>query len=273
MFFKVPLLGTNQKFQMKNILLALLLNLVLTVLFKANAQVDTINIAKNDLVTSALKPGLHQYLVYFENPKKKRLGNPSLWNREVKFKKVNGEDMIEIEQNWYGSDTLFNRYVYSIAKKKTFEPVYHKTIMRGVTEAFDFTDKKISGSDSVKNNAKADLEIDQSVQTLNWELDLEIFSTLPIKKTGQRFFINFYHPGGKTPPKYYEYSIMGDDKIKVINDQEVDCWKMKIEYGPNSWAIFWIGKKSKEVFKMQEFFGGGYRYKVKLGTSMRASTF
>lgn len=235
------------------------------------AQIDTISVAGNDLVTSQLKAGLHQYIVYFENVKKKKLGFPSLWNRDVRFRKINGEEFIEIEQNWYGSDTTFNRYVYSVSRKKTFEPVYHKTIMKGVTEAFDFTSVKIKGSDSVKNNAKADLVVDQSVATLNWELDLETFSTFPIKKTGQRFIVNFYHPGGKGGPKYYEYAIIGDEKIKVINDQDVDCWKMKIEYGPNSWATFWIGKKSKEVFKMVEFYGSGYRYKVRLSTAVPQS--
>ncbi len=234
---------------------------------------DTIDIAKPDLITAQLKPGLHQYLVYFENPKKKRLGNPSLWNRNVVFKKFKGEDVIEIEQNWYGNDTLFNRYVYSISKRKTFEPIYHKTKMKGATEAFDFTPTKVTGSDSVANNMKGDLDVRLAAPTLNWEVDLEVFSTLPIKKEGQRFFINFYHPGGRMAPQYHEYAIIGSDKIKVVNDQDLDCWKMKIEYGPNSWAIFWIAKKSKEVLKMQEFYGSGYRYKVKLSTPVTAASF
>jgi hypothetical protein len=230
------------------------------------AQVDTINIAKQELATGQLKEGLHQYLVYFENSKKKRLMSPSLWNRDVRFKKINGEDVIVVEQNWIGGDTTFNRYVYSVAKRKTFEPIYHKTKMRGATEAFDFTSTTVSGSDSVANNTKGDLEVALSTPTLNWELDLEIFSTFPFKNEKQRFIVNFYHPGGKSEPAYYEYKVIGSEKIKVVNDQDVDCWQLKIDYRQNSWAIFWISKKSKEVLKMQEFFGGGYRYKVKLST-------
>jgi hypothetical protein len=248
---------------MKHILLFILLLLFIKASF---GQADTISISKGDLITSGLKPGLHQYLVYFENPSKKRIGNSSIWNRQVNFKKLNSRDVIEIEQYWYMTDTLFNRYVYSISDKKTFAPIFHKTKMRGATEAFDFDQKKVSGTDSVENNTKKDLDVLLSVGTLNWELDLEIFSTLPIKKEGQRFIVNFYHPGGKSNPKYYEYAIIGSEKLEVVNDLSIDCWKMKIDYSADAWAIFWISKKSKEVLKMQEYFRGGYRYKIKFLT-------
>ena len=235
------------------------------------AQIDTLQIDKGDLVTANLKPGLHQYLVYFENPAKKRIGNSSIWNRRVNFKNIAGKDAIEIEQHWFMSDTTFNRYVYSISDKKTFAPIFHKTKMRGSIEAFHFEKMKVSGADSVKNNAKKDLDVPLVATTLNWELDLEIFSTFPIKKEGQRFIVNFYHPGGKSDPKYYEYAIIGSEKIQIVNDLSVECWKMKINYSPDTWAIFWISKKSKEVLKMQEYFRGGYRYKVKFLTPIEMS--
>ena len=231
-----------------------------------SAQIDTVNIAKNDLLTSALKPGLHQYLVYFENPAKKRIGNSSIWNRQVNFKSINGKDVIEIEQYWYANDTTYNRYVYSVSDKKSFAPIFHKTKGRGGIEAFNFDATKVDGADSVADNTKKDLDVPLPVATLNWELDLEIFSTFPIKKEGQRFIVNFYHPGGRINPKYYEYAIVGSEKLQLANDSNADCWKMKINYTDTDWAIFWISKKSKEVLKMQEQFRGGYRYKVKFLT-------
>jgi hypothetical protein len=138
--------------------------------------------------------------------------------------------------------------------------------MRGAIEAFDFSQQKVSGTDSVENNTKNELEVPLEIATLNWELDLEIFSTLPIKKEGQRFIINFYHPGGRSNPKYYEYAIVGSEKLRVVNDSSMDCWKMKINYTETDWAVFWISKKSKEILKMQEQFRGGYRFKVKFLT-------
>jgi hypothetical protein len=100
---------------MKSILFFLV---IIATSLHCSAQIDTIRIDKSDLITSNLKAGLHQYLVYFENPAKKRIGNSSIWNRQVNFKSINGRDVIEIEQFWYMTDTLSNRYVYSISDKK-----------------------------------------------------------------------------------------------------------------------------------------------------------
>lgn len=248
---------------MKHLLLLVLLLFLIKVSF---GQIDSISIAKGDLITSNLKPGLHQYLVYFENPAKKRITNSSIWNRKVNFTTLHGRQVIEIEQSWYSGDSLFNRYVYSISDGKSFAPIYHKTKTHIGVEGFDFDGKSITGSDSLKNNLKENFNLGLQEPTLNWELDMEIFSTLPIKKEGQRFFINFYHPGSKSNPKYYEYAIIGSEKLKVVNDGTIDCWQMKINYSADAWAIFWIAKKSKEVLKMQEYFRGGFRYKVKFLT-------
>lgn len=252
---------------MKHLILSLLLFITLSFLSSTSqAQIDTINLSKQDLITSNLKPGNHQYLVYYGNAKKKKLAGSSIWNRTVNFKKWNGEDVIEIEQQWYGSDTTFNRYVYSISRKKDFSPIYHTTKMKNGVEAFNFSAKQVVGSDSVANNLKKDMKVDSDPSTLNWELDMEVFSTLPFRKEGQRFIINFYHPGGRTNPKYYEYAVSGSETIKLADGKETDCWKLKIEYSPTSSATFWVGKKSREVLKMQETFGAGYRYKVKFST-------
>jgi hypothetical protein len=236
------------------------------VAIRSHAQVDTIRLSTNDLITANLKPGLHQYVVYFEEPRKKRLSRMSIWNRQVNFKKHGGNDVIEVIQHWHGSDTTSNRYVYSISERKNFAPIYHYTKSARGIEAFDFDKgKKISGSDTVSGNTKKDLDMALHVPTINWELDLEVFNTLPFKKEGQRFIINFYHPGG-TPPAYYEYAVTGAEKVATVEGNTIDCWKLKIHYRQDSWAIFWISKKSKEVLKMQEYFQGRYRYKVRLVT-------
>lgn len=248
---------------MKRLLLQTLLLIVAYA--EVSAQADTIRLANNDLDMSYLKEGLHQYLVYFENPKKQKIAGHSLWSRQVSFKQRGGIDVIEIEQRWHSSDTTFNRYVYSVSQKKNFQPLYHYTKSARGVDAFNFTTKQITGADSIEGNVKKDLRVDTDVATLNWELDLEVFNTLPIKKEGQRFLINFYHPGGSAP-KYYEYKISGSEKIRASDNQEIACWKMKIEYGEGNWAIFWISKRSREVMKMQEHFKGNYRYKVRLST-------
>ena len=237
--------------------------LTLGVVASSWAQVDTIRIDRGDLVTSKLKPGLHQYLVYYENPVKKLLGVPAVWNRQVNFKTWKGREVIEIEQHWFMADTAFNRYVYSLCDRKTFNPIYHYTKSTRGVDAFDFSKSSVSGSDSVTSNTKKDLDVSLSDPTLNWEVDLEVFNTLPIKKTGQRFVINFYHPGGKSLPTYYEYVVTGEEKIKTIEERWIDCWLLKISYSEQNWAMFWIDKRSQEVLKVRDFYNGVYRCKVR----------
>ncbi len=231
-----------------------------------SAQIDTISLTNKDLVISQLQQGLHQYLVYFEQPKKKKIIMPMLWNRQVNFKQFQGKAAIEVVQNWYSNDTLQNRYIYSISSREDFSPIYHYGKNARGIEAFEFEQNRVSGSDTVANNSKKEMEVKSTASTLNWELDMEIFSMLPFKIVGQTFVINFYHPGGKTEPMYYQYKVIGSEAIQGTNTSTIDCWQLKISYNETSWAIFWISKKSKEVLKMQEYFGGGYRYKVKLAT-------
>lgn len=237
----------------------------------SNAQVDTISLNTNDLLTKQLQPGLHQYIVYFEMAAKKKIIAPMLWNRQVNFTEVKGKKVIEIKQHWYSADTLMNRVLYSLSERETFTPIFHYAKNARGIEAFDFEGRKVNGSDTVANNAKKDFEIALSIPTLNWELDLEVFSTLPYKKVGQTFVINFYHPGGRTPPKYYAYTVSADEIIKSTDSKTIDCWLLKIAYNETDWAIFWISKKTKEVLKMQEHFKGNYRYKVKLSTPVAVS--
>lgn len=230
---------------------------------KAVAQVDTLRAIPEKWITESLRPETAQYLVFFQNKKKPKQAGTYIWSRQVRVK----NNTIEVEQKWYSSDSAGYRYVYSLVDRKTFLPIYHKTIMqRSGTEAFDFGDQKIEGSDSVTNNAKATFEL-TTAKPLNWELDMETFSLLDLKP-GKRYAINFYHPGGRTGPAFYEYKVTSDEKVRTYEDKVIDCWKLRIDYNEKSYAIFYISKKSKEVIKMEEDFGAGVRYKVKLPSSI-----
>ena len=144
-----------------------------------------------------------------------------------------------------------------------FAPIYHYTKMTRGIEAFDFHSDKLIGSDSITNNSKKDFNLALKKPFLNWELDMETFPLLDLKE-GKRFAINFYHPGGKGEPKLYEYKVVGSEVLKTIESGNVDCWKLRIDYDEKTWAIFYISKKGREMLKMEEDFGTGVRYKVKL---------
>lgn len=246
---------------MKKIILALILLPAL-----ASAQIDTIYHLDSKLIKKYLKPSSNQYLVFIQRRSDPRQTYTSIWSRDVKFANRNGKELIEISQKWYGSDTTLNRTVYSLMNAD-FSPVYHYTKMNRTVEAFDFYADKIKGSDSVANNTKKDFSVDLKASTLNWELDLETFPLLDLK-AGKRFAISFYHPGGKTAPKLYEYKVIDEENLHVIEGGSVPCWKLRIDYDSESYAIFYISKKGREVLRMDENFGGGVRYKVKLSNAV-----
>ncbi|MDJ1504501.1 hypothetical protein [Xanthocytophaga agilis] len=239
--------------------------IVLSHMYSVWAQTDTINVKNKKLLIRQLKPTKRQYMVYLKIPQKNNLiTNVSLWTREVSFQK----DMVVISQQWSGQDTLTNRKLWSLCKKDNFEPVYHYTYMpkMGVA-AFNFGEKQITGADSVSSNTKKDFQVGLKHPTFNWELDLETFEMLPLGM-GKTFIIDFYHPGGSQIPAYYTYKVTGSEKIGVSTGKEIDCWMLRIDYNTDSYATFWITKQNPEVLKMEEFYKGVYRYKVKLVTSI-----
>lgn len=235
--------------------------------FALSAQVDTIYQLDSKLIKKHLKPSSNQYLVFIQRKGDPRQTYTYIWSRDVKFANKNGKELIEIDQKWYASDTARVRYVYSVMNANDFSPVYHYTKMGKSIEAYDFYPDKINGSDSVDNNAKKDFELALKKPMLNWELDLETFPLLDLK-SGKRFAINFYHPGGKTEPKLYEYRVIGEENITVLSGETVSCWKLRIDYDAKSFAIFYISKKGREVLRMDEDFGGGVRYKVRLSNAV-----
>lgn len=231
----------------------------------AHAQTDTLYSMDAARIRNYLPEGTYQYLVFYQNNKKPKMAGAYLWSRAVKFKKLNNREVIEIEQKWYSTDSANYRYVYSLVDRQTFLPIHHRTWMQRMgTEAYDFYADKIVGSDTVKNNSKAGFVVANLPHTtLNWELDLETFPLLPLK-ANRTFAINFYHPGGRTEPKLYEYKVIGDTVLPGPEGSSIVCWKLKIEYGAGSSAVFYISKKKHQVLKMEEVYGQVVRYKVLL---------
>jgi hypothetical protein len=231
---------------------------------EVQAQADTIYAFDKKRIAAQVKEGTSHYAMFFQNKKKpKRAG--SFWvSQSVKFKTVNGIEAIAIEQKMYSSDTSAYNYVYSLVRRDNFNPIHHRTWrQRSGVEAFDFYSDKIVGSDSVLNNAKKGFIQATNKPTLNWEVDLFTFSLLKLEKN-KSYFMNFYHPGSPTGPKLYEYKVVGEETIKGADDQSIPCWKLKIVYSETSNAIFFISKKTNQVIKLEEDFGSGVRYKVRL---------
>ena len=247
------------------LLLLISLLLVLSAPIISRAQADTIRPGKTPLVTAALKPGLKQYLVYFQDPKRERILGMWFWMRDIAVETHNGVKSFTIRQNWYGSDTNSYRSVYSINSMDDFAPIYHSETIRGKTSAYNWNGAFISGADSVEGNTKKDFHLTFDAPNLNWNLDIETFEMLPLAE-GKSFLINFYD-AGLTPPEYILYKVTGSEAITLMDGRKTDCWKLTTEGNHNGRAYsetYWISKSTHEFLKEEDSFGGTYRYKIKM---------
>lgn len=246
--------------------ITLLLTCVISL--SASAQTDTIRLRDKRLLTSALKPGLKQYLVYFQDVKKKKSLGFWFWMRDIKMGEKNGGKVFAISQHWYGSDSTSSRTVYSINKAADFAPVYHSETINGKTKAYNWGTDRITGADTVADNLQKTFALDFKTPNFNWNLDIETFEMLPLA-AGKIFAINFYD-AGLTPPEYVIYKVIGSEVLATVDNQKVDCWKLytESEYkGRKFTETYWISKKGHEFLKEEDSFAGGYRYKIKMPAS------
>lgn len=229
------------------------------------AQTDTIHVKDKRLITANLKPGLNQYLVYFQNTKDSRNLQFWLWLRDINLQNNNGEKVFIVTQHWYGSDSASYRYIYSINKAVDFAPVYHSETIGKKTKAFNwFTDKMVS-ADTIANNEAKNFKFDFPFPNFNWNLDIETFEMLPLAE-GKSFAIPFFE-AGMPAPLYVLYKVTGSEVIPTLDGNKVDCWKLYNESdynGRHFTETYWISKKSHEFLKEEDTFDGGFRYKVKM---------
>ncbi|WP_048826011.1 hypothetical protein [Hymenobacter sp. DG25B] len=211
-----------------------------------------------------LKPGTREYLVFRQRTERPQYNTSAVWVREVAVDEK--KQQIAVRQLWYAGDTLSNRQVYSLNSLRNFLPLYHRAqTRRSGLDAFNFLPDRVVGADSVADNKQAGFSMPHTAPTFNWELDLETLELLDYAPNKQ-FVINFYHPGSKTPPQWYEYRVVGKEKIPVLGGGQEECWLLKINYSEQNYGQFWVSVKTREVLKMEELFNGVMRYKVKLST-------
>lgn len=241
---------------------------------QAIAQQDTVKISSGMVNTKVLKKGTHRYLVYFKLGKDSSRSNYQLWSRTIDYLDYQGRKAISVTQEWEDNTKIVHK-VYSVCDEKTFAPLYQKSEWVGRSNStFNFLTKEGYLKDmplTSADTARAKKQIYDGFQqatneyVLNWHLDLEVFPILPYKQ-GRTFLINFYEPGFSSP-EFQAYTVSGSATLTGYDNQKVECWLLTYSSAGNK-ETFWISKKTKEVLKLEEEFGGKFRYKIKLGFSV-----
>lgn len=237
---------------------------------------DTITVTPKTLNTKMIKPGEHQYLVYFKDNKDGNRKNFEFWTRKIAINEKGDQKTIEIVQTWENNDTIFHKAT-SICDFKSFQPLFQQNWWKRNNQVysnkFDFQKRlaiaqdrelKLDTTEKGGKILKA-FEATNNTFFLNWHIDLEVFSTLPLKdKTAYK--INFYNPGFPNEPQTVIYTVVGSGYLKDYNNQDVECWLLT-HSGEGFNSLFYISKKTQEVLKLEQEYSGKYRYKIKLGFS------
>lgn len=237
---------------------------------------DTIYINPKNIKVDHLKDGKSVYLVYFRNQKEATRTMTQFWTREVKRKTENGKKIIEVYQSWEDKDSIVHT-AKSLCDAQTFKPLFHESWwkIRGKTSTsiYNYETKRVTidGNDALKDTSLKGKQLVSGflkaadMYHLNWHLDLEVFSALPLS-LHKTYAIPFYEAGYKEPENIF-YTVSGEGQLSGYDNEKVACWVLMHET-PGNKEKFWISKKTKEVLKLeQEVNGKMYRYKIKLGFS------
>jgi hypothetical protein len=233
---------------------------------QAQTPADTVRPGKGPLLTGVLKPGLRQYLVYFQNPKHPRNLGFWYWMRDIRLTTRGGVKVFAIDQHWYGSDTTAYRSVYSLNAAADFAPLYHSELSGGKLRSYNWRADGVAGADTVEGNVQKEFSLKFDAPNFNWNLDIETFEMLPLV-AGKSFLINFYD-AGLDPPKYVLYKVVGSEVLELMNGEKTDCWKLVTEGTDEKMGAYsetyWISKKGHEFLKEEDTSVGMFRYKIKM---------
>ncbi|WP_313101692.1 hypothetical protein [Epilithonimonas sp.] len=253
-----------------------LLSLILISNFSFTQKSDTVYISPKNIKVENLKEGKSVYLVYYREHREATRTMTQFWTREVKVKTENGKKIIEVYQSWEDKDSIIHT-AKSLCDAQTFKPLFHESWwnVRGKTSTsvYNYETKQVTidGNDAVNDTSVKGKQLIAGflkvadMYHLNWHLDLEAFSTLPLS-LHKTYGIPFYETGYKEPENNF-YTVSGEDQLKGYDNQPIACWVLTHKK-PGNKEKFWISKKTKDVLKLeQEVNGKMYRYKIKLGFS------
>ncbi|HEU4851313.1 MAG TPA: hypothetical protein VFT37_04055 [Telluria sp.] len=202
-----------------------------------------------------VKPGTHHYLRFLRTPKDGASQPIDIWTREIRFEQRDGKQLMRIVQRWDGvMPAPSTRHLDSWFETGTFRPLSHQRISekdgKRVVEGFVFAPDKISGMPDLPDNTQKDLLVASDEPTYNFETDIEFLQALPLAE-GYGARINFYHPGGKTPPQRYTFRVTGSAMIPGPAGP-VDCWVVKTDYNrPGAESTFWFAKGTQLMVRQE----------------------
>lgn len=232
--------------------------LLVAISLSAQAAVSSVDVGTPLPRFSLIKEGAHRYLRFM---KAGASSTPiDIWTREVHFEQQGSQQLMQIRQRWDGVNPPSTRLFNSWFEAGSFRPRTHERVSeregKRVVEGFAFAPDKITGIKDLADNTQKDLAVDSPEPTYNFETDIELLQALPLA-AGYEASINFYHPGGRTPPRRYLFKVTGSASIAGPAGP-VDCWVVTTDYNqPGSVSTFWFAKGTQLMVRQDSPLGDG----------------
>jgi hypothetical protein len=225
----------------------------------SQAAVQNIDVGTPLARFALLKPGTHHYLRYMKTGE---ANQPiDIWTREIRFEQHGGQPQMHIVQRWDGVfPSVSTRTFDSWFDVNTFRPHTHARVSekdgKRVVEGFVFAPDRVTGMQDLAGNTQKDLNVASSEPTFNFETDIEFLQALPLAE-GYEAHVNFYHPGGATPPQRYTFKVTGSETIAGPAGP-VDCWVVFTDYNmPGEDTRMWFAKGSQLMVREESAPHGG----------------
>ena len=230
----------------------------------ASAQIDTINPTNARLQLAVWRDTSASYAVYFTDSAGRRTSSADIWDRRVRRVQTGSQTYYAFNWQWYRRDTLMAQ-VRSTGAWPSLDPLTHQATYAGRGQRhYVFSDNVVRIADSARHTRQDSLfSVRLQPVAFAFPMDLELLPMLPIRRIGQQFAVAFYEPGSPSSA-YYPVQVTGRERLALPGRAKIDCWLVRIDYQPGSYATFWISERSRQVIKMREYARGRYRYKVLL---------
>ncbi|MDB5962811.1 MAG: hypothetical protein JWP59_4105 [Massilia sp.] len=202
-----------------------------------------------------LKESTHHYLRFMQSGESSVPAD--IWTRTVRFE----QGAVRITQRWDASAPALTRLIDSWFDKDTLRPRSHQRVSerdgQKTVEGFLFASDKITGMPDLADNTQKALQVPSPEPTFNFETDIETLQTLPLA-AGYEASINFYHPGGATPPQRYLFKVSGSATIAGPAGP-VDCWVVTTDYNRPDMPLstFWFAKGTQLMVRQEATLPGG----------------
>ncbi len=201
-----------------------------------------------------LRPGRRTYLR--SQSKGGRHVATDIWQREVRFERIDGIDRLRIIQHWDGTGkdpSLVERD--SLFELGSFRPLTHVRTTRAngktVVEGFVFGPTALTGMRDLPDNSQAEVNVPFPEPMYNFETDMEMLQTLPFAR-GYAVSIPFFHPVGGAPARYL-WRVAAEEALPGPDGRGIECWVVETDYNrPQGLpARFWLAKGNQQLIRQE----------------------